>query len=307
MTKLNWTIRILGFFCLCLLATLANAQGRRSYFTVGPAIGFSNYLGDLDDDLFFFKFTKPAIGVNVQYYFDPHLHVRLGAYQAWVGAMDAASSNVGRQARNLHFRSPLTEVSVHLVYDFIGNFRRYKYRPFWTPYLFAGLGVYAYNPKAKYYDQAQNESVWVELQPLGTEGQFLPLLDQGYPRPYALTQINIPFGVGIRYKFTYLMDIGFEVGLRKLFTDYLDDVSSVYPNLRAMQQQNPKSYILSDRSYDLLNDQGLPTYRYGAGSGNIRGFSNQDDWYIFSMLTIDYIIDARKCPRFGPKKFGRRR
>src|SRR5690606_30739356 len=142
-------------------------------------------------------------------------------------------------------------------------------------------------------DVQQNESVWLELQPLGTEGQFLPLLDQGYPRPYALTQINIPFGAGIRYKFTYMIDIGFEVGLRKLFTDYLDDVSSLYPNLRSLELQNPEAYIMSDRSYDIVSPDGGPQFPYGAGSGNVRGFSNQDDWYVFSMLTVNFIIDNR--------------
>lgn len=293
----------------CLLLASANtlhAQGRRSYFTVGPSLGVSHYFGDLDDGIMFFRFTKPVFGANVSYHFDPHMHLRLSANHGWVGGMDNGSRNDSRVGRNLHFRSPVTEVSMHVCYDFIGNYRRYKYRPFFTPYVFAGIGVYAYNPKAKFFDAAQNESVWLELQPLGTEGQFLPLLDQGYPRPYALTQINIPFGAGIRYKFTYLIDIGFEIGLRKLFTDYLDDVSSLYPNLRALELQNPEAYILSDRSLDIVSADGVPTYPFGAGSGNVRGFSNQDDWYVFSMLTVNFIIDNRKCPKFAKQNTRRK-
>lgn len=295
MSTRKWNHFGIAIMLLFLSFSQVNGQGRRTYFTVGPALGISNYFGDLDNNFGFFKFSKPAIGFNVVYHYDPHMSIRIGVAQAWVGAMDQGGRNEGR---NLHFRSPITEVSMQVCYDFIGNYRRYKYRPFFTPYIFGGIGVYAFNPKAQFFDVAQNKSVFIELQPLGTEGQFLPLLDQGYPRPYALTQINIPFGAGIRYKFTYMIDVGFEVGLRKLFTDYLDDVSSLYPNLRALELQNPKSYIMSDRSLD-ITENNRRQYPYGAGSGNVRGFSNQDDWYVFSMLTVNFIIDNRKCPKFA--------
>ena len=64
------------------------------------------------------------------------------------------------------------------------------------------------------------------LNPLSTEGQGLA----GYPdrKPYNLTQLAIPFGGGIKLAVTDQLRIGFEGGLRKLFTDYLDDVSTNY-------------------------------------------------------------------------------
>lgn len=298
MSKRKWIHFGTAILLMVLTSNYGWSQGRMSYFSVGPSMGLSNYFGDLDAGFGFFRFTKPAFGFNVVYHYDPHMHLRLSVNQAWVGAMDEGGKNA---SRNLHFRSPITEVSMQVCYDFIGNYRKYKYRPFFTPYIFAGVGIYAYNPKAKFFDVAQDKSVWIELQPLGTEGQFLPLLDQGYPRPYALTQVNIPFGAGIRYKFTYMIDIGFEVGLRKLFTDYLDDVSSLYPNMRALELQNPKAYIMSDRSYDIEGEGGGRAFPYGAGSGNVRGFSNQDDWYVFSMVTVNFIIDNRKCPKFAKR------
>ncbi len=66
----------------------------------------------------------------------------------------------------------------------------------------------------------------VYLKPLSTEGEGLP----GYPdrKPYSLTQLAIPFGGGVKFAITNDWHIGLEVGLRKLFTDYLDDVSSTY-------------------------------------------------------------------------------
>jgi len=78
---------------LCLLFACVHslqAQGRRSYFTVGPSLGVANYFGDLDDGLMFFRFTKPAFGMNVSYHFDPHMHLRLSANHGWVGGMGLA-------------------------------------------------------------------------------------------------------------------------------------------------------------------------------------------------------------------------
>src|SRR6185295_9077554 len=51
----------------------------------------------------------------------------------------------------------------------------------------------------------------------------------GYQRsPYALTQFAIPLGGGVKYALTSNIHTGLEIGIRKLFTDYLDDVSTTY-------------------------------------------------------------------------------
>ena len=68
-------------------------------------------------------------------------------------------------------------------------------------------------------------NILVFLQPLSTEGQGLP----GYTgQPYKLTQLAIPFGGGLKFAINDDFRIGVEVCMRKLFTDYLDDVSTNY-------------------------------------------------------------------------------
>src|SRR5690606_15533698 len=64
------------------------------------------------------------------------------------------------------------------------------------------------------------------LRDLGTEGQGLPQ----YPdkKMYNLVQIAVPFGGGIRLRLSDNVHISYEIGLRKLFTDYIDDVSTTY-------------------------------------------------------------------------------
>jgi len=80
------------------------------------------------------------------------------------------------------------------------------------------VGLYQFNPYA--YNTVEQK---VYLQPLSTEGEGL----QQYParKPYKLTQFSIPFGGGITYAISDKVMISGEVAFRKLFTDYLDDVS----------------------------------------------------------------------------------
>lgn len=283
----------LAFVAVCWMFNDANAQLRSKYFYVGVSAGATNYKGDLDDN-FALKFTKPGFGFQGGYKFHPHMSLRLGFTQGWMKASDAkAARDIPRRRRNLSFRSPITEGSLVLVYEFFANDRKYKYRPQYTPYLFAGVAAFAFNPQAKLGDE------WYDLQPLGTEGQHL--VDCGYPdcpKPYSLVQISFPFGAGIRYKLTDKIDLSLEIGLRKTTTDYLDDVSGRYPDLDALRSemgnQNgvPAAALLSDRI-----DRGV--YPQGGEFWNgIRGDNSQDDWYVVTMVSANYILDWVKCPKF---------
>ena len=51
-----------------------------------------------------------------------------------------------------------------------------------------------------------------------------------YPdrKPYKLTQVNIPLGVGLKYYASERINLSAEVLYRKTFTDYIDDVSHNY-------------------------------------------------------------------------------
>lgn len=44
---------------------------------------------------------------------------------------------------------------------------------------------------------------------------------------YSLFGVSIPFGVGVRYKLSDYMDLGFDFGYRVALTDYLDDVTDI--------------------------------------------------------------------------------
>lgn len=288
---------LMAFAALCFIFSTASAQLRTRYFYVGVGLGATNYKGDLDDN-FTLKFTKPGLAFVGGYHLSSRMSVRLMLAQGWMKASDAkAARDVPRLRRNLSFRSPLTEASLTFVYEFFGNDRKFKYRPQYSPYIFAGVGVFAFNPQAKLGD------TWHDLQPLGTEGQYMSNCHQGQiyadgsasacPTPYSLVQVSIPFGVGIRYKLTDKIDLNCEVGVRKTFTDYLDDVSGYYVNVDQLRaEQGEVAALLSDRIDRSVYPQG------GEFWNGIRGDNTQSDWYVISMVSATYILDWVKCPKF---------
>jgi len=266
-----------------LVFNLVWGQVSKTYISLGPTLGATNYKGDLDDD-FALRFTKPGLGFVFNYHAHPNIRLRLTYTHGWMGAADSVSKNVARNWRNLSFRSRLDEFAFQIVYDMLGSSRRPKYRPNYVPYVFAGIAVYNFNPQAKL------DGKWYNLHDYGTEGQKIP----GAKNKYSLTQISIPVGLGFKYKLNNYWDLALEMGLRKLFTDYLDDVSDKYADPKELLAYGgPIAVKLADRSKYL--QQGTTAY----DAKDIRGFKEQNDWYIYTGFILTRIIDGgNKCPKF---------
>ncbi|MCS7074859.1 MAG: DUF6089 family protein, partial [Bacteroidia bacterium] len=196
------------------MSNLSFAQKKNQvYFSLGPSIGAYTYQGDLAET-FSVQSTNLAFGAVGNLHFDSHLYARLQVAHGWVQAADSNSSDQQKKFRNLSFRSPITEISMQLVYDFFGVTRSIRYRPKYTPYVYAGVGIFSYNPQAKALN-SKGEEQWFDLQPLGTEGQYLINGAGSFPKPYALTQVMIPFGVGMKFKLTEKLNLSVETGARK--------------------------------------------------------------------------------------------
>ncbi len=95
--------------------------------------------------------------------------------------------------------------------------------------------------------------------------------------------------------------LGFEVGIRKTFTDYLDDVSKTYVDQNLLRRFGQKSVDFAYRG-DEVTDKGVTRGVYPA-DGTIRGSDKHSDWYIFSGLTITYRIGGGNRGPFGRQKF----
>ena len=266
------------FIPLFLLAFLpfdeATAQEQRGVMGVGISIGATNYKGDLDDD-FTLVFTKPGIGAHVIFLLFSRVHIRFTAFHGNITANDTKASFAGNYTRGLRFYSAIDEAGINVLYTFQNRSKGFSKRNLIAPYIFAGVAFYRFNPKRKV-----NGEVY-DLQKTGTEGQYLP---GNYPEPYKLQQISIPFGMGFKLKFTESFEVGVESGFRKTFTDYLDDVSTVYPDKdQLLALQGPVAVYLSDSSLDPDQPNGKPNF-------SKRGNSKNKDWYVYTNINLTYFF-----------------
>lgn len=237
---------------------------------IGLFGGVSNYVGDMTDRLY--QNSRPAIGITAGYQILPRINLRAGFTYAKVDGADSLSKQQDIVLRNLSFQTNITEFSlVAEINTFDMNYKR------WSPYIFGGLAVFHFNPYT--YDQQNNK---VYLKPLGTEGEGLP----GYQKPYALTQVALPFGGGIKFNISDKIRIAAEIGLRKLFTDYLDDVSGNYADQNdLLTNRGQQSVDLSYREDEL--PFGDPNY---PAKGITRGSPKYKDYYYFTGLHLTFLL-----------------
>ena len=240
--------------------------------------GVANYQGDLQGKRFTLSQSRPAIGLGLSYDLTNKLIIRTGFTYGQVEGNDKKNTTAkGIEFRNLNFRSNITEVQLGLEY----NLFDLGYRDI-SPYAFAGVAVYHFNPYTK--DPAGNT---VFLKPLSTEGQGL----SQYPgsKPYTLTQFAIPFGGGIKFVLSDNLQVGIEIGLRKLFTDYLDDVSANYVDSATLYAAKGQQSV--DLAYRGDEVPGGPSY---PAAGSQRGNPKYKDWYYFSGIRVSYTLNGRK-------------
>lgn len=266
---------------------------------VGADLGAAWYLGDLGRTSFagnsYFSdvagaMARPMGGIHYKYTLNKHFTIRAALAFTMIAGDDRfskgkelESSEWFRNYRNLHFRSFLLESSVLVEFNvlrFVPGSRKYR----WTPYLTAGVGLIAFNPKAEY------QGKWVALQPLGTEGQGLPQ----YPdrKRYSRVQPIIPLGIGIKYNVSTNMVLSFTVAHRFTFTDHLDDVSGTYVSANDFEAAYGAHvaqlvYALSRRSVEKDADG---YFAYITKAGEYRGNPKRNDGYLFVSLGFSYVL-----------------
>ena len=251
---------------LVLFPIMTNGQTRLHATLFG---GFANYYGDLQNKPITLDQSNGAIGAGLKYDLTDHLAVRTGFVYGKISA-DDKRNKTSLQFRNLNFQSKIFEWNVLAEYTLFDLAERKL-----SPYAFAGLGLFHFNPYT--YDSLGNKFF---LRPLSTEGQGLAQ----YPdrKPYHLTQFSIPLGVGIKFRVTDNVILAYELGLRKTFTDYLDDVSKTYVDQSALlNAKGAKAVELAYRGGELKN--GDPVY---PADGTKRGGEKFKDWYYFSGVSL---------------------
>ncbi len=252
-----------------MMCTLTSkAQGFKTAAEIGVFGGGSYYIGDLNNTRHFVD-SKLAGGLIFRYNLSTRYSLRFTANYGNVYANDADANNAQQINRNLNFKSRIIELGFGMELDFF-QYRINDMKYPISPYFFYQFAYARINPMTEVNG---NE---VALQPLGTEGQGTPLSDRNN---YRLNQFTVPLGIGLKFNLRSRVAISIEYGIRKTFTDYLDDVSGDYVDPNALAGFNgPLSAQLSDRS---LSDD-IPNV--GANRGN----PVNNDWYAFYgiMLTV---------------------
>jgi hypothetical protein len=273
----NSILLILSFFFFGIAS-----YSQREWFG-NLALGPMNYTGDLLDKQFAFKEMKFNGSIGITYQYTPNFFVNGSIMIGKIGATDAKNGPKWVY-RNLSFQTMLYELSATAEYDFYDitqyeNSFADKNPQKYTPYVFAGLGLFHFNPNTK--DTAGRK---VFLQPLGTEGQTTP---------YSLWGLSIPYGVGIKYS---LGDgntiLSAEFCIRKLFTDYLDDVSKhEYPDSAALLATHGAEAVeLSYRANEIPNSPYVKADGY-------RGNPYKKDGYYSFVVKISIKLFTGK-PKF---------
>lgn len=239
-----------------------------SKLSITGGMGIANYVGDLIKGNTAFQQSSYASSVGFSYKIITHLNARFDIGFHNVQGYDSKAGGA-HPSRNLSFRSTILEFSLAAEFTLL-NMDKYRF----SPYLFAGIGAFRFNPRA-YFGSGGTHP----LRELGTEGQGLP----GYPGMYSTMAVEYPVGFGFKYKINNKIILLGEFNFRATGTDYLDDVSTYYPDKAQLDAKNPNTAKF--------------TYR-GGGSYPInpalkRGDAANKDGYYTTQLKVAYSLQTK--------------
>jgi hypothetical protein len=290
------------FILLLLLPEVSYSQAWKHYRQeVSIGAGAGNFLGELGGanqvgtnglrDLEFSR-TRPAFKIGYRYLLNPNIKIGADLLYGRLNGDDKLTKEPFRNNRNLHFRSPVVELGIFLEYypftektgniyglrGVIGNKKLH-----FSPYISVGFGGFWFNPSALY----PLDNKWYNLHSIQTENVS-----------YKRVSFFIPTGVGIKSSLSRKLSIGLEISGRKTFTDYIDDVSTVYvdqagEDAMTIYLSNPTTNIIPptiDGPYE-----SRPT-----DVGQQRGDPTDNDSYLFAIFTVHYrfLRYKRNLPKF---------
>jgi len=286
--------KLIYFVLLLLIPILTDAQRwKHERLSAFAAVGNSYFLGDLGggskDASHYFSFrdidwalTRPVFQGGVRYRIVRDLSVKPTFTYAVLKADDAQSGSIGRQSRNLHFRSNLYEVGAQFEYYIIKEkhlgrytFSSYKGINKISAYVSLGGGGFYFNPKS---ELIRGDGNWQELRPMQNEG-----ISYGTFAGY------MSIGVGMRYNLTDRWAIGLDISNRYTTTDFLDDAHDSYIGI---------DNGFADKHFQILYDDDMEPIGIGdrgdiylAGK-TMRGDPSYNDAYLFTLLSVYYKINS---------------
>jgi len=221
---------VISFF---ILINKSNGQD----IELGMFGGTSYYNGELNPGKQFY-FCRPAFGGLLRWNFDTRWSMKFNIYRGELAGDDAVSKV--NEFRNLRFESSIVELSTVLEFNFLDYFTGSS-KNYFTPFLFVGPGFFS--------STLQRDGLTTSSTSRGFAGVF---------------------GFGFKYSVNSKLGLGLEWGMRKTFTDYIDNIGGYYP---LSGTDNP-NYI------DPSPTKHVPGMQSGDPANN--------DWYSFAGITLTY-------------------
>ena len=284
-------MRTLAFTLLLVFVVtdFINAQSffskrRDRLWSVETKIGGTTYHGDLNEFFYDKSRARPNAGISIKRRLGSQISAgvsfnwyQIAARDSDVGEGPSGNEDNTRRIRNLSFRSNNIEASIGIYFNPIPTKGAHTSRPLIDPYLYIGVGFSTNTPKAQY------NGAYVSLRPLQTEGV-----------DYNNVILIIPAGIGAELKMNKNFSIMANVTYSLTFTDYLDDVSTVYPDPADLNSS------LARALYERQTEIGGVAPRPGA----IRGNPLKNDVYFLAQVGAKFFVPSdlfvrnRKKPKF---------
>lgn len=205
----------------------APVHAQRDEFGIG--VGMMNYAGDLARG-YVPGNIRPGGQIFYKYNLSNLLGIRFGITGGLLSGTDKYPIDDFAENRGGSFQTGIIEINVLFEYHFL-DIRDEKNNVKWTPYIFFGIGGFAM------------------IGNVDTKGR-------------SLAQPVLPFGIGAKHALSKRLTLNFEIGLRKMFFDYLDGYSD--------------------------GDIRIKNYQYGN--------KYDDDWYNYVGVSISYLLYEIPCP-----------
>ena len=237
-------------------------KNRNRNFILSAGTGTTHYYGDLAKNGDHSN-IRPNFAIGARYNF--YRWFSAGTEFTWFMLAGNDNTDPGKATRNLSFQSHNFELNAVVHVSLFEEDRRFYMRPFANPYLYGGIGLVNYNPKAKLDGEKYN------LRKLNTSGEN-----------YGAFTASFPVGLGVKFRVNSFFNVVLDGGYRFLLSDHIDDVSSgIYPDPASFADETAR--LLSDRTWELgIN----PTW---AEQGkNFRGDPNDKDGYFIFNIKAEY-------------------
>lgn len=267
-------ILIGGFLMVLSVSVLGQSFHYQNYdrrWIASLGTGTTTYFGELKNPGDYFD-TKLNLNFGLERKLTSKWSARSEFTWYQIAGDDAEADDPGRVNRNLSFKSNNFEANIELMWGFFREGNRFYQRRKINPYIFAGMGLSFINPKADY------EGETYALRKYKTEDV-----------EYSQVIFVLPAGAGLKFKIHPMFNVNLEAGYRMTFTDYLDDVSTIY--IDRSNIEDPVRVGLIDRGIEI----GQPAREPGDNRGN----QDADDGYMIFNVKVEFYLPTEWL--FPPK------